>query len=364
MHRMSRLPLGGELTATRLRINEKWFAMATATNDPNNFQGGHAEHILVVMDEAQGVDRGIWEAAESMVVNEGGRLLSIFNPLSSTGPAYDATRKPHEWNLVKLSCMRHPNVLTEHEIVKGAVTRQWVEDRKRELGEEHPLYQARVLGEFPNTSEDTLVSVKDLDDAVERWTPLADGIWLGVDIARFGSDNSWAIVVLTGKVIYEIKWSGLDTMKSVGMIHQIVQDYDIPWTHVNIDDGNMGGGVVDRLHEQDKEVNGIQFGSRPIMDWEGFGLDSDGMTFLNRRAEMYWNIRALLKAKRLQIPRRFSMIWADLMAPKYNFRSDGVCRLEGKDDIRARIGRSPDAGDAMALAMSRDHNASPSLTFV
>lgn len=364
MYRRARMPLGGELSATRLRFNEKWFALATATNDPNNFQGGHAEHILIVMDEAQGVDDGIWEAAESMVVNEGGRILAIFNPLSASGPAYAATRKPGQWNLVKLSSLRHPNVIHGREIVKGAISRKEVEEKRQSLGEEHPLYQSRILGEFPTTSEDTLLSIADLEAVLTKWTPLEDGIWLGVDIARFGSDSSWAVVVLNGKVIFEEWWGGLDTMLSVGRIQKIVQDYDIPWDHVSIDDGNMGGGVVDRLHELNKEVNGIPFGSKPVGDWEGYGLDSDGMTFLNRRAEMYWNVRALVKNHRLMIPRKYTRIWEDLLTPKYNFRSDGVLRIEGKDDIRARIHRSPDASDAMVLAMSRDKAGSPSISFV
>lgn len=365
-YRRSKIPLGPPdlISATRLRYNEKWFAVATATNDPNNIQGGHAEHLLVVIDEAQGVEKGIWDAAESMIVAGGGRLLAIFNPLSSSGPAYEASRNPQDWNLVKLSCLRHPNVVYGREIVKGAVTRDWVEGRKRELGVDHPLYQARVLGEFPTTSEDTLISILDLENSVETWKPLGDGIWIGIDIARFGSDSNWAVIVHNGKVIHEAQWAGLDLMVTAGKIQELVANYDIPWTHVNIDGIGIGAGVIDRLRELNHEVNDIQFGGRAQNDWNNFGLGTDEMDFLNRRAELYWVMRELLKAKKITVPRRFTRIWADTLAPRYEFRSDGALKIESKDDIKARIGRSPDAADAFVLALARDCNATPRISFI
>jgi len=61
-YRQSAGLIGGELTGTRLEIAPDWLALGLATDQPERFQGHHSEHLLVVVDEASGVDEGIFEA--------------------------------------------------------------------------------------------------------------------------------------------------------------------------------------------------------------------------------------------------------------------------------------------------------------
>lgn len=370
LHAKAKMRLGGKPTKTQLIVEEKskWFAYATATNDPSNLHGGHAEHILFVIDEAQAVDKGIWEAAEGMMAGVGARTLALFNPLFAGGPAHEAARRPDEWNLVKLNCLDHPNVISRKELVKGAVTWDWVEERRRLWGEDHPLFQARVLGEFPQTSEDTLITLGMLEACADLAPPMyGDGTWLGLDVARHGSDSDWALVMEDGRTIYEEQWAGLDLMRTCGKATNIVERFDVPWDHVNVDGNGVGGGVVDRFRELDHAVNDIQFGGKAVGDWNDrpdLNLGIDGVQFLNRKAELHWAARCLLKSKKMSIPRRFERIWSDLLAPRFFYRSDGAIKIESKDEVKARVGRSPDAGDALILALNRERQGASVVSFI
>lgn len=367
IHSMARMKLGGEITATQIKCGPGHFAYATATHDASNLHGGHPPHILCLMDEGQGVKRPIWDAFESMMGGSHARTLVLFNPLAASGPAHEAaTRKRSEWKLIRMSALQHPNVLSGRELVRGAVTREWCEERLRSWGKDHPLYQAKVLGEFPALSENALISLGDLEGAKEWDASLGegplqgDGTWLGVDPARFGSDDTRCCVLVDGRMIAERFWNGLDTMRSCGEIHRIVAEYDIPWEHVNIDGNGLGGGIVDRLQEQGNPVNDVQFGGRVQGDWSdramslaGVELGIAGQLFRNRKAELHWAARMLLKAKLLSIPERFERVWEDLLAPNYETASDGTVKVESKDEVKARINRSPDAGDSVVIALNR-----------
>lgn len=362
MYRRSTKRLGGSLLGLSLRLDDKWSVVAVSPNNPDNFQGEHAEHILILFDEAQAVDRDFWSAAEGMIGSSNGCCLGILNPLYTDGQAYENWKKPHEWELLTFNCMDHENVVTGEPIFPRAITRAWVEERKEEWGEDSPLYQARVLGEWPLVSSDTLITVSDLEKALlaaEKNTlgDIDQGTYLSCDIARFGTDFNVIAVLRNGRVIFMDCWSGIDTMATTGRIVHCMDEFSIDPRNVNIDGGGVGGGVVDRLREIGKPVNDIQFGGSPVGDC--FLSDK----FLNRRAELHWATRMALKGNRLVIPRRFSKAWADLLIPKYKFTSRGQIQVESKEDIKKRVGRSPDWGDAIVMLMARAQNAIPGVTF-
>ena len=352
-------PIGGKLNKLSLEYKtEKHVVMATATKDGSNIQGGHTDRQSIVFDEGQAVEHGIWNAGEAMMGSRGAWWLVLLNPIVMSGDAYENSRKPHLWRVRNLSCLNHPNVIEGKNIVPGAVSREWVEERRIGWGEGSPLWQARVEGKWPETPTDTLVAMGDLvrmkdqvlHDEQDEW-------WLGVDVARFGDDQNYVAVVYRNRVVYMESWSGLDTMQTCGKVHQLCKEYGIPWDHVNIDGNGIGAGVVDRLREQGLEVNDIQFGGAAVGDWADLG----DYEYFNRRSELYWNVRLLLQQGRASIPEKFSMAWSDLMAPRYEFTSKGQIKLESKKDIKKRIGRSPDAGDAIVLGFARELNAAPTV---
>ena len=371
IYRAARMRIGGELLETMLRIErilpsgavDSRMVQPCSPENADNFQGAHAENILIIFDEAQAIPLEFWHAKDGMMGSGNAMFLGLFNPLYTSGPAHDEYHKPHEYLTLTFNCLEHENVVTGVNHFPGAVTRKWVEDRRETWGEDSVLFQVRVLGNFPTTTENTLLSLADLEACSELTMDeigVNDGTWLGQDCARYGSDFNYLVVVRNHRLIHMAWWAGLDLMKTTGRVVRAVEDYDIPHTQVNVDGNGLGGGVVDRLRELGIAANDVQFGGSPLGDLEEY---TRGERFVNRKAELHWAVREMVRARRLAVPKKFGQVWADLCAPRYDFDSQGRIRVESKDSLKKRIGRSPDAGDALVVAMARDLNSQPSVTF-
>ena len=247
LYQRARYSLGGKLLDTRLEMSEGKFALGLSADTDEDFQGFHSSDMLIVVDEAEGVEETIYEGIESVMTSENCRLLLIGNPTTMSGAFRRAFYDDRElYHTITISAFDSPNVREGHGLVRGLVTRKWVEERKKVWGEENPVYQARVLGEFPDQGEDTLIALSMIEGAVGRFdrgqgspsspdgmepegmanspspSPVEEDIQgpvvVAVDVARFGSDKS-VILRRRGMVVEEIKaYRGLDTMKLVGLV--------------------------------------------------------------------------------------------------------------------------------------------------
>lgn len=346
----ARVTLPGAMLKTQLSAGEA-MAMGLSTNEPARFQGYHdAEGILVIEDEAPGVPPTIHEAIEG-VLSGGGKWIKIGNPTSPSGPFFDCFRSPG-WHTLHVSSLEHPNVVQDKMVIPGAVTRQWCEDRRREWGEDSPLYQARVLGEFPDEGEDTLIRLSWAEAAFDGGDPVRDmrsdsadsnhrverDKILTCDVARYGQDET-VIGVRCGQHYTElVRYTGKDLMHTVGQIKRYVKE--LSPSSVVVDDDGLGGGVTDRLHEQGVHVTAFRGGERPMTD-----------EFINRRAEAWWALREALREGDLAIETRDpDGLKYQLTAPRYGFDSRGRIKLESKDDMKKRGVRSPDRADALAMS--------------
>jgi hypothetical protein len=190
-------------------------------------------------------------------------------------------------------------------------------------------------------------------EEVEAYGPLL----IGVDPAGMGADAT-AIAWRRGHCIEKIeKRRKLTTMEIAGWIAKIIRD-DRP-AKISIDVGGLGVGVYDRLIEQNHGdvVVAVNFGSKPV---EPPPLDENGKPSggpLNRRAELWSNMKNALQAGRFSIPDD-DALHADLTSPGYKYDSNGCLVLESKIDMKHRGMPSPDSADAMALCFS-EPNGSP-----
>ena len=160
---------------------------------------------------------------------------------------------------------------------------------------------------------------------------------LGVDVARSGVDET-AIALLIGNQLERIEtFRGQDTMKTVAAIQRYVVEY--PSLVIAVDDGGVGGGVVDRLRELDIAVHAVKFGASP-----------DGRSsvhFKNKVSEIYWNLREALREGRLTLTGDRQM-HAQLSQIEWEQESDRTIRVH-KRGLRNDL-PSPDRADALALA--------------
>lgn len=149
LYEKSVIPLGGQLLNTSLEYDNKWIALGLSTDNPTRFQGKHAGRVFVLGDEATGIAQEIFEAAESLALSDDDRILMQGNPTDPTSAFYvETTQKKGKWHLVEMSCLNHPNVLSGEQIIPGAVTRGWVDQMRRDYGEDSPVWEARVLGHW------------------------------------------------------------------------------------------------------------------------------------------------------------------------------------------------------------------------
>lgn len=334
-HSQARFPLGGQLNQTELNLSDEWFAIGLSTNDPTRFQGIHAPRVMVIFDEATGVAPGIWEASEGLAVGPEDRFLAIGNP---TDPTSEFKRKEDAglWNVIRLNCEEHPNVLTGTIVVPGAVTKEWVEEREVEYGgRESSLYRARVRGLWPEEGDDVLIPLRLVEAAQARWVePAGKLIAVGCDVARYGQDETVIFQIREGGMVSRpIVRHGQNLMETAGQLLAMRSPA------LGVDDAGLGGGVTDRLKEQ----------AVPVTACIGGSSAKEDKKFVNSRAEMWWALREALEAGDLALPDDRKLA-ADLTNVKFSYDSRGRIKLESKDEIKKRINRSPDRGDALAIA--------------
>ena len=353
--RRAHVTLGGRLTETGLKVDDDWFALGLSTDEAERFQGYHGRHLLLIFDEAPGVAPEIYEAARTLLTGEHARFLLIGNPTSPQGDFYEAFRSA-QWHKVAISCLDTPNVKTGRPIYPKLVTRRWIEERRCEWGEDSPLYKARVLGEFPDEGENTLLPLSWLEGAQDRAEnlepPAAEELRLGVDVARYGKDESAFVSRDEGAVRFVFACRGRSTMEVAGRTKDLAHREGIRPERIFIDDCGVGGGVTDRLREQGLPVTAVISGAPA----------SEPRRFLNKRAEAYWRLRCALDPAgptQLAIPRQFGRLLAQLAGHTYDFTSAGQIKIEAKDSLRGRLNESPDRADALALTYAAIPAADP-----
>jgi hypothetical protein len=309
---------------------------------------------LVIMDEAPGVHAEIWEALHGVMTGARDRILAIGNPTVTSGPFFDAFHpKPGSapgpaWTRLHVGAFEVPNVVTGHEDFPGLVTREWVEGRRAAWGEKSPMWQSRVLGEFPTQADDALVPLSWIDAAVRRWEVLERTGWpdvrawaLGVDVARYGEDSTVAALACSQGVRWIRPARKMDTVETAGWV--LATARDIPRCEVRIDADGLGAGVFDNVANTP--------GVRPV-EMRGGMTPLDRTRFQNRRAEWFWTLRERLDPDRpdaIALPADDGLT-AQLTAIKWKLTPKGLLQVESKEDMRARGMKSPDEADAVAYA--------------
>lgn len=324
------------------------------------FQGIHARHMLVCFDEACGVAASLWIAARSLIASEGGKMLVIGNPDDPSTEFGRVCQPGSGWHVITISAFDTPNFTDENvpdDVKVRLVGRLYEEDMRRECGETSFIYRAKVLGEFPEASADSLIKPAWVTAAVERELAPVGPNELGVDIARFGSHET-AIYHRRGPVarLYAAAYQR-DLMAVVGMIVDAVRKTGA--TRVKVDDAGLGGGVTDRLIELKNEpdhvmqfvdVVPINVGSAPT-------TDDAKRRFLNLRAELCWHLRSLFEVGDIDIGDDLKT-QAQCCDIRTKPHSRGVIQIEPKEEMERRLtqgvvgagaSKSPDRFDALVL---------------
>lgn len=357
--------LGGELLTQELKIDsDRWAIGFTSGDDPNRFQGFHSKNILVIIDEACGVAPSTYTAVDALLTSENSRKLEIGNPTDSASSFAKSFKTPgiHK---ITIDAFDTPNmkkfgisaadIATNHwrEKITGPlpkpelITPEWVATRYKRWGENNPLYQSRVMAKFPEAGEDVLIPLSLIEAAQQRYLPAGEPNIIAADIARFGSDYN-VICQRRGPVVRRLsKFTGVDTMVTAGHVLRALNDTKA--AYANIDVVGLGAGVVDRLREQGK----------PVREFNGGQKAHDSESYLNARAECYWTLRGLFERGEIDIDPADEDLAADLSDIKWKPDSKGRVVIEPKEDMKKRIGHSPDEADAVSMLFMPERLKAP-----
>jgi phage terminase large subunit len=374
VHRLlagSVIPLSewGQVNQTEIVMPDGSHALGLSTNEGVRFQGWHARpdsFLLFIGDEAPGIRPDIFEAVEGISAGGDVRHLLLGNPVISSGPFYDlfANESPI-WDRYTIDAFDTPNLrgLSLDELLRLSdeqmglskrpylVTRQWVADRFHEWGVDHPLWQSRVRGQFPEQADDALIALTWLERAGGRGvrTDAGGPLVAGIDVAGPGEDET-VLCIRQGDAILH-----LEAFAQPDARGPVVAALT-PWLHqgltrIQVDEAGNGWYFLKHLQEVLPEkvtVSGVNVGERPT-------TNAAAEQYVNLKAERYWSLRERFRDGQVMgLTDRTAV--AQLAGLRYEHDARGRVKIETKEDARKRGVKSPDRAEAIMLAFSPRSN--------
>jgi hypothetical protein len=331
-------------------------ASAVAASDKELIEGAHADSLLYIYDESKAIKADIFDASEGAY--SGARKsglpeaygLAQSTPGEMQGRFYDIhVRKPglEDW------AIRH---VTKLEVIDaGRMSPDWAGQRARQWGEDSAVYANRVLGEFHSSDEDSVIPLAWVEAANERWqawrdqgSPIQLGRRIkGVDVARGGADLT-VIANRIGPIVFPLETASLkDTTKVADLVQSGMHQTDLSIVDVI----GVGAGVVDLLRRRLVPTYAFNASRK-----SGMRDRSGEFGFVNQRAAMWWTLREMLDPAfepTLALPTD-DVLLGELTSPKWWLTPSGRIQVEGKDEVRKRLGRSTDHADAVGQSLLTD----------
>ena len=331
---------------------ETWFLSARSFAKDANAEaigralsGLHSQFPFILLDETGDMPTPVGKAAQQIFTGmpTDAALIQAGNPTSTDGLLYDScVNGAAAWVIITITAdpddpKRTPRVSVEHAAEMIAT-----------YGRDNPWVMATILGLFPPAGFRSLLGIEDVNAAMERHYRPDDYDFaakiLGVDVAREGDDSSvifprQGLVAFPPQVMRNVK-----TIDGAGTVARKEDEWQSDAIFVD-NTGGFGGGWIDQLVNLGRNPIGVHFASA-----------ASQAGYANKRSEMYFNMAEWVKNGGA-LPKIPALI-AELTTPTYSFQRDRLL-IEPKEEIKKRIGRSPDLADALALTFA--HPVAPKL---
>lgn len=315
-----------------------WAKTANAEEQAKTLSGLHSEYVLALIDESGAIPPPVANAAEqALSLCKWGKIVQAGNPISRGGMLYAAcTSLRHLWKIVTVTGdpddqNRSPRI----DLV-------WAREQIRTHGRDNPWIQSQILGEFPPASINVLMGPEEVERAMTHTHMPEDYEHqqkrLGIDVAREGDDRT----VLAPR-------QGLQAFPMVELRNQrgpqvaaraAIAKERWNWETAFVDNsGGFGGAVEDSMLQ-----GGLSY--IPV----NFGGAADDSRYANKRAEMWFRMAEWLKRGGC-LPNDPDMV-RELTTPTFTWNPKGQFLIEPKDQIKKRLGFSPDKADALALTFA------------
>jgi phage terminase large subunit len=368
-----------KLKTTELKFrNDNNFALGFSTDQAENFQGFHGKQVLIIADEAPGIEPGIFDAIAGTMA--GGMVHTVMagNPTIPSGPFFDAFSKERGlWKCLSIDAFDSPNLkglnleqLLAMDRADGGplddnpfpqlVTRRWVFEQYLAWwhGNESssPNWLSRVLARFPDQAQNALFRMKWLERARQRalQNPLTDAgsgpLVAGVDVGGGEAETVVYVGESNGdcwKIIRMGAWRGEDTR---GQVVSFLNEFRTRLSLVRVDSIGIGHNFGLHLRDCGFPVELVKVGI-PCATMPHMGENDPARRFVNLRACFYQALADAFERDQVQGLIDEETI-GQLSGLLYELDSQGRIRIEAKEKARARGVPSPDRADALMLAIA------------
>lgn len=354
-----------ELTHLRIRMrpgSDVWSAYGQGTGvrateeSATRAQGAHEEHMLIITEETPGMDDAVLTAYDNTCTAPHNLQLRLGNPDHQLDPLHQFCERPSVV-AVRMSGLDHPNVVARNpSIVPGATSRVKIEERRENLGEDHPLYQSRTRGISPTEALDALIRLdwlrkacprsqrnptgKTPDQMLDAWRlgPAA----LGADIANSKTGDKGSVTLGHGALLESCKsWPSPDAR--VFTVLHITPNIGaaLSAAHVGVDTVGVGASAGNELTRLGHTFVSLVGGGTAWPD------PTKEENFADLRSQMYWTFAQELFHGEIAIAAENAELFFDLVTPKWGTRG-GKIFVESKEKVTERLPerRSPDMGDS------------------
>lgn len=351
--------IDGELIAFGRKPADLTDSVAAATV----FQGIHARYLLVILDEACGIPKWLWDAVDTLVTNESGRILAIGNPDDPETEFARICQPGTTWHVLHTSVFDTPNYTGEvvpEQMREMLPSVTWAEEMADKWGIASPTYISKVLGQFPEVQDDVICTPRMVREAHERNLPGLGRGRFGMDVARFGADETCIYRNRDGVIRLamipdvvtdergqrvddemagrEAAWRGADTTTSSRRAAAVLRKHPM---QMSVDVVGLGAGVYDPLRAQ----------GHPAVPFSGGEKAANPGRFVNRNAEAWWAFREALEAGLIDLDPEDTVLASQLQSRKWKHdASQRRIEIESKDKMRERKLPSPDRADAAVMS--------------
>lgn len=359
-----------------LKLADDNFAMGFSTSTENagvNMAGFKGANLLVIVDEAIGVEGPIWEALDGALATGNTHVVTLCNPLVAGGRVYDSfTRNRAQWRCITIDALDSPNLegctldmlralppglredgcdpesgrkitdIFDYRPWPQLASRHWVYEMMCKHGERSPWWQARVRGQFPEQSEESLYPLTWLERArgIAYAARLDEPVEVGIDVAGGGSDATVCVIRAGASKIAAHAWSDADPR---GEVLAFLQAYRNRIRIVNCDSTGIGHYFARALVDASLPVNFVNFGQASNKRDAKYEIQHSDV-----KSEIYWHFRDLLE--RGEVRGLDDEEIAEATTIKFEYTPQGHVKIESKEKRRRRGLASPDRLEALLLA--------------
>lgn len=345
-------------------------------------QGHHADLQVVALDEnAVDIDEKTLTALDSVLSGAFCFMVATLNPVHGAGALAKAPMRPSLYTHVAISCLDHPNVVEDREVIPGGVMRSWVrrlvseklgqaavpddmpweelDAKLRDRTLTHPDIDGRILGLYPQSLRDTFIAfhwLKRNDEHHRPWNYNHPCGHIGVDVALQGADEC-VFVYLSPELELVDLYRCTETIgpRIAAELVQFAQRHGFTkrWSHhIHIEAPGVGYAVIHPLWEAGWDVEAVEPGGGLHGDWDD--LIGESSQIGNRRSELWTVAGVLAERGYLRIPLHYDQCVEQLcnVKKRYSLSTSKILAAE-KDRMRKELGYSPDQADAVIMALSR-----------